>query len=376
MNALSRLITALVLSAAGFAVSAQSGVADTQPALSLKIAATTDTKDNGLSFQVSGLWNNTCLPQADTARIENQRLVLIATADKDPGCISQPTALNLGFSLSDTGAPNPAAGVYPASFYVRASGQRNARLAGFDLVEIGAAPAFTPEAGLWWPESGGEYETSGPGVGFALEVQGGEAVLMTNTYSESGSSRWLLSTGSLTSRIIRGDLTELGGGHTLFGEFRHPDQASNQGRVLLEFHSSSRATLWLVDQYLGLSGDLPADASGQFASDLIVQPVSLVRFSIRQQNVLAGTWMLLPEDGGQATRLELTEVESSRSSMTLLDNSGTTVTCNRLEKRSLSPPQNCRLRGVTDIRFTDIGLNRWRGEDADGQRYLAVRLDP
>ncbi|MFK7958188.1 MAG: hypothetical protein AB8B96_18975 [Lysobacterales bacterium] len=371
-----RLIIALVLSAAGFHVSAQVAVGNAQSAPALAIAVVADSKDAGVSVQVSGQWNSTCLPTADAARIEDQRLVLVATADKDTGCISQSTALNLRFSVAEPDEPNPAAGVYPVSFYVRAPGQRNARLAGFDLIEIGSPALFTPEAGLWWSESGGEYETSGPGVGFALEVQDGEAVLMTNTYGESGASRWLLTTGSLNSRVIRGDLTELGGGQTLFGEFRHPDQARNEGRVLLEFHSSSRATLWLVDQYSGLSDEITDEAAGQFASDLIVQPVSLVRFSIRQQNLLAGTWMLLPEDGGQATRLELTEVESSRSSMTLLDSSGTTVSCNRLERRSLSPPQTCRLRGITDIRFTDIGLNRWRGEDSNGLRYLAVRLDP
>ncbi len=357
--------------------------------LAFKLAPVTDGSGQTVALSISGSWLNSCIPQVDRVNMEAQGVVVLATSQATGAClpVSTPVALEVDLTdLSDVrnedlntklntdlGAQLDAdlitglkPGVYPVSLYLREQGQKQARLAGFDLLQLGSLPEFSPEAGLWWSESGGEYETSGPGVGFALEIQNGEAVLMSNTYGPAGGSRWLLSTGSLQGRIIRGDLTELGGGQTLFGEFRQPDRAQNFGRALLDFHSSSRATLWLVSQQTDMESPV----------DLLVQPISLVRFSIDPDNMLTGTWMLLPEDGGRATRLQLTQVESDRASVTLLDSSGATVTCRRLERRNLSPPDSCRFRGLEDIRFDDIGLNRWHGTDSNGVPYIAVRLDP
>ncbi|MEM6573338.1 MAG: hypothetical protein AAF736_03645 [Pseudomonadota bacterium] len=336
--------------------------AQTDALSTVQINPVSDVSGAAIALSVSGQWESTCTPLIDDLRLEGRGLTLLASYETDKACAKTASGYSLSVDLAEYDLSALEPGVHPVSLYVRARGQREARLLGFDLVQLGESSAITPETGLWWPEAGGTFETSGPGVGFSLEVQDGEAILMTNTYSDQGDARWLVSTGSLDGRIIRGDLTELGGGHTLFGEFREPGQAFRSGRALLEFHSSSAATLWLVSN---LGGE-----------DLLVQPLSLVRFSFGPRSMLNGTWLLLPETGGEALRLDLAEVESSGGTVTLLDGSGSTVTCERLLSKTLSPPDSCRLRGIQDIRFHDVGLDRWRGTDAAGVAYIAVRLDP
>ncbi len=329
---------------------------------SIQISSVSDASGAAIALSISGRWESTCTPLIDDLRLEGRGLTLLASYDTDKFCAKTPTGYSLSVDLAENDLSALSPGIHPISLYVRAQGQREARLLGFDLVQLGPVTAITPETGLWWPEAGGTFETSGPGVGFSLEVQDGEAILMTNSYGDQGRARWLVSTGSLEGRIIRGDLTELGGGQTLFGEFREPGQAFPSGRALLEFHSSATATLWLVSDLIG--------------EDLLVQPLSLVRFSFGPRSMLDGTWLLMPETGGEAVRLDLAEVESGGGTVTLLDGSGSTVTCSRLLSKKLSPPDSCRLRGVQDIRFHDVGLDRWRGIDADGVAYIAVRLDP
>ncbi|MEM9533580.1 MAG: hypothetical protein AAGA23_21845 [Pseudomonadota bacterium] len=317
-------------------------------------------KDGGV-ISVGGTWASSCTPEFEQLRRDAEfgGLVLIAV-QRTEACHKAETTfefeVNLALEAADLGA-----GVYPVSLYVRPDTTRAARLVGFDVVQVGELDRVTPEAGLWWPEPAGRHETSGPGVGFSLEIQGDQAIIMSNAYRDTGQSLWTLTTGSLDGRVVRGELTELGQGQVLFNEYREPNTAFRHGRVILSFANRARATLWLVTEQ---NPDSP---------ELLVQPLSLVRFAFGQRDLLSGTWLLIPEAGGEAQRLELAAVEGAADRITLLDPSGATVQCQALG--SVAPPSSCRLQGLTDIRFDDVGLYRWRGQDAQGRAYVAVRLE-
>lgn len=325
------------------------------------ISVTTTQGEPG-TLVVSGEWADSCVPVLDDARLESGAIVLLASRESGKACGFGQSKFQFEIAMDSLAELPLADGRYGVRLYVRDGDDRAAVLAGFDLLQVGISQSVRPESGLWWAEPGGKFATSGPGVGFAVEIQGDQSVVMLNGYGNSGRSSWLLSTGRLDGAILRGSLTELADGQTFFGPFSEPQTAFNHGQVIMEFHDTARATLWLL-----------GEADGRFR----MQPVSLVRFAFGQALPLAGRWLLVPEAGGESLALDLSELPGpSSAGWTMQDAGGAhTLSCQALAGRKSSPPESCTLTGAHTLHFSHIGLNRWHGHDLDGQAWLAFRLD-
>jgi hypothetical protein len=274
-------------------------------AVEIRIEPSHPLPEQPFRIVVDGRQDHRCVPELTAVESLPDRIRITATQAHDRGqnqskCTKADTAWAINISSSqlktDGSAPQP--GVMPVEFVVVETVGNVAvgRIKAFELLAIGGLDV-TPETGLWWAEPGGLHDSSGPGIGFSLELQGGQLVMMSNLYDQEGAPYWLFSSAVMSAGVARAPLLSLYGGQALFSDYVPPEAALGSGQVLLHFDSPATATAWFV-----------APASDDSDADLMVQPVSLVRYAFGLGNAeqqLAGAWLLLEGQEPVTRRIEL-----------------------------------------------------------------------
>jgi hypothetical protein len=256
------------------------------------------------------------------------------------------------------------------------------RVLGFRLVQVGNQPrTLTPEAGYWWNEAGGEFDSAGPGIGLNLERQGDTLSVTVLGYGADGRPEWLFGAGPIAGRLARVPLLRLHEGSGPFDAYRAPASAQPAGLLHLEFLSEARAVAWFERP--------SADGPG-----ITLAPLSIVRFRFAQHhaNALLGEWLLVSgnagRSGGQvrfseagteslAPTLRFEAIEAVDGGFRLPTDDGVhALECEVDPGRPNSPPDRCVLRdaaGQLLVDFTDTALDRMRGWRPDGVAVTALR---
>jgi hypothetical protein len=110
-----------------------------------------------------------------------------------------------------------------------------------------ASPASAaPAAGYWW-------NSSQPGHGYVIEVQGTSMFFAAFLYDTSGRATWVASNGTMASGTqYSGSLVAYSGGQTLTGAYQPSTQGPAVGTVSLSFSDSTHATLVWPDGTLAI----------------------------------------------------------------------------------------------------------------------------
>ena len=303
---------------------------------------------------------------ADVSR--QSRTVTVRLAVRGDCAAGEPSTLR----TQSAGVRWGAAGVHRLRIEDDGGPGGSARLREFALVAVGHGRSDTwPEAGFWWNETGGEFDSGGPGIGLQLERQGDTLSVSVLGYGEDGSPQWLIGAGPIAEGIARVPLLRLGDGAGPFGGWRPPGEAAQAGVLHLEFLSDARAVAWFQRPL--------ADGSLQLT------PMSLVRFRFDQDhgNAMEGEWLLLARGESEPVALSLTSAEAGEGRMRLhgaSDKGGGSderwLDCTLDADRPNSPPPRCVLRDGQDrllVDFTDIALDRMRGWRPDGTAVTAMR---
>jgi hypothetical protein len=104
----------------------------------------------------------------------------------------------------------------------------------------GAAP-FQPGTGWWWNESES-------GRGYSVEIQGGNAFVVSFMYDDDGNAVWYFSAGPMiTPTHYEGDILRFSGGQTLTGPYQPPRSPDTIGRMTVDFLTPDEADLTFED---------------------------------------------------------------------------------------------------------------------------------
>lgn len=326
-------------------------------------------------LRVSGPWPNACAPELLPVFVDGP-YIDIAVRQVGEVCgqaISQysvtvdPAAANGFGSVPD--------GIYRVRFSVKDAASQ-ATLLAFRVVDMTPANGrrVTPEPGFWAPNVAGEFLTSGSGIGFMIERQGGTLAMTTNAYTLGGNSAWYLSAGALGRSHFNGDLLRSLGGQPLWGTYRGPQSVEPAGSVDIEFSSNSTGVVWY------------AKASGEG----ILDPLDLMPVSVQRMNfalplngeALAGQWVVSSTEGNLeavpvALRLRFERDLSSAREAVLGDGAkGYQLRCAIDSARADAAPARCRLtrNGAPAGEFDNNGLSRLSGRDANGLSLAMVRV--
>lgn len=325
-----------------------------------------------LRIAIEGRWPDGCTPRLESAEIAGFDLVLRATLPA-ASCAGAAHAYRIDTrQLPPVSLRLRANGFYRIRFEVQRAAGAPAELHGFRLLYAGNDPeALVPETGFWWPESGGEFDRAGPGLGMQLEAQATTLSLGVTSYDSDGSATWLFGAGDVAGHVAQVDVNRLQGGAGPFEPYEAPESLATAGQVQLEILSPSRVNAWFV-------GNAPEGRG------LSVEPVSMVRFRFAQQPAQAwlGDWVLLADSQGDmpTQRIAFTTVETLEDGFLLRDAAGAAKLRCTLEKaRRNSPPQACHLeigrdQARQDVDFSQVGLNQMRGWGPGSQRILAIKL--
>lgn len=336
-----------------------------------------------LQIDVDASWSDACPPRFESARIEDFDIVVRSI--RDPGrCTTEQTPYRISADIAgatdagllDAGArlPTTREGIYRVRYEVREGEGAEPQLHGFRLLQVGTPDdlGFAPETGFWWPETGGEFDRAGPGIGVQIEVQSGTVSVSALGYGQDGRAGWFFGAGALEGRIAHLDLSLLEGGAGPFEAYVPPTSLQAVGHAELEVISPSRAVLWFVR----------AQAPGRAVR---LEPMSIVRFSFAQEpaEALLGRWLIAAEDDDTlpTRRVEFSRMQRKPGAVTLQDDAGEyALQCETPVALPNSPPGLCRLEAASapdlSIQFTDVGLQQMRGWDGSGKRILAFRIEP
>lgn len=349
------------------------GAAALEPAPRIEVFPPVPDTGTAIKIAIEGHWPDACTPKLERARISGSDIVLTATLAA-ANCAGEPHAFRIDTAkLPPQDLKLRANGFYRVRFEVQRGEGGATELHGFRLLyagnDGGAAPR--PETGFWWPESGGDFDQAGPGLGMQLETQAGTLSLGAYGYDAEGGSTWLFGAGDFSGHVAQVELSRLERGAGPFDKYRAPESMSVLGQAHLEIHSPSRVTAWFVRPV--------PDGRG-----LETRPISMVRFRFAQQPAEAwlGTWVMLGQDGDDvpARRVEFTALENGDGGFVLRDAAGEhELRCSLAASRPNSPPQSCVLgigRGDArrEIDFSQVGLNEMRGWNSNSQRIVALKL--
>lgn len=244
------------------------------------------------------------------------------------------------------------------------------RLLGFSLLQVGPAPpTVTPEAGYWWNETGGEFDSAGPGIGLNLERQGDTLSVTVLGYAADGRPEWLFGAGPIAGQIARVSLSRLQHGGGPFDAWQAPGAAEAAGVVHFEFLSEARAVAWFQRPGKGAA--------------ITLRPLSLVRFRFDDRHATSamGEWLIvggveIGDPRTHSTTLRFDAIEPTAEGFRLTGDAGApALECEVDPDRPNSPPRRCVLRdagGQLLVDFTDVALQRMRGWRPDGQRITAL----
>jgi hypothetical protein len=314
-----------------------------------------------LQIEAQGEWPLACAPQPSNAWTEGRNLYFEVREGSQAckGQAAQPVTLRsaaLPLQADD--------GVYRLHLL----GADGGRTLAFALAGGDDAMAL-PESGLWWPENGGDFESSGPGFGVQIEVQARTLAVNVSGYADSGRPTWWFGAAPLGARHLQLELSALVGGSGPFNDYAAPKQVEAGGQLHIEWLGPARAVFWFAR---------PAeDGRG-----LQLRPVSMTRFAyaLRPGESWAGEWLLLttPNEGGSRAEVHRFEfVGGDASSFELLSDRGLRLACTRSEQRPDSPPETCRLADSEQswqLDFREVGLGRLDARIEDGSRVSLRQL--
>lgn len=342
------------------------------PATRIDVSPPAPDAGTAIRISIEGHWPDACTPTLQSARIRGNDIVLHTTLAA-ANCAGAARTFRIDTrKLPPQDLKLRANGFYRLRFEVQ-RGEGTPELHAFRLLYVGndADSAPRPETGFWWPESGGDFDQAGPGLGMQLETQARTLSLGVYGYDADGDSHWLFGAGDLTGHVAQVDLSRLERGAGPFDEYRAPEAMTSVGQVHLEVLSPSRANAWFVRPVPQGRG-------------LEAQPISMVRFRFAQQPAEAwlGAWVVLAEsvEAMPARRVDFTILENTDDGFVLRDASHEhDLRCTLQKARRNSPPQSCIL-GIgngaarSEIDFSQVALNEMRGWNSDSQHIIAVKL--
>lgn len=324
------------------------------------------------SIDVVGVWRDGCVPALTDVQISADEILVLAQPSGDT-C----TLAVRPFSLSVPPVPlqrlNP--GVYRVVFAVDELAPQDRRsVEASKLVEIEspAALSVVPEPGAWWPEPGGSFSTSGPGLSLTIDVQSEILVATLNAYGADGEPQWWIAGGRLGQRLFRAQRVRASGGPGLFEPYRPVDRVAIEGEFALELLSPGRAVL-RIDTPAAIGG------LGQYRS----QAISVTRHLFAERpgaETWLGSWVLSVDDQqGSSRRLRFSDIAWSvdGSGYQLRSADGSAVLgCLLQAGREDVLPARCQLNlvGQAPVTFEQVGVNRIDGLDSAGSAASLLRL--
>lgn len=326
-----------------------------------------ESPEVGQPFQieVQGEWAEACAPSVGDTWVEGNEII-IKLRDSAKQCGDQPKAARVLRSPSATPLTVDTAG----TFQLRVLGGTPERTRAFGLAAIGNVELFTPESGLWWPERGGQYDTSGPGLGVQIEIQDEALALNLSGYDNTGTPFWWFAAGESQALPQSLSLTALKGGSGPFAKYAAPNDAMSGGTLHIEWLSSARAVFWFVRP----------DLADPNAMD--VRPVSMTRFAfgVRPGDSWRGDWVLLRRDASGAVIADALRFRGHKVTDTgfeLRSGDGLLLRCENDPSKPDSPPTGCSLgdRNGTLGQFSDVGLKRMQGVSRQGDLLRLSKID-
>lgn len=328
--------------------------------------------DRPFTITIDAMWPDGCGPRVERiGRRDPDTIEVVLARQDDRICFSAFRDYRLQLTQADL-PPRLGPGVY--RFEVLADwSDGDLRLDGFRMLEIAdpdAAQTRVPEAGAWWPERGGRFDTSGPGSGVSLDVQNGVITAIVHGYDDDGRQQWLLAAGPWQGRTFRSALFHTDGGQPLFGDYRPPREVQPVAWLDLVLLSPSRAEAWISRE-------------GDFSTGLQVQALSLTRFlfaSSADERSWLGDWILVYEDPLRAPRRFRLDRELRTGDALLAveaSQTGERLRCQIEAARPDTLPQRCELEFVdgSGLVFDAVGHERSFGGQAGGGWQL-IRLAP
>jgi hypothetical protein len=295
-----------------------------------------------------------------------EREVRLHARQATGGCLAEPQPYALAARVE---SPLPA-GVYRVRLENSLSAAALPRLQAFELAEVGPATApLRPEAGFWWGDAHGEFDTARQGFGVQLEVQGDTLAVAVSGYDAAGEPQWLIGAGTFGGRTSRIALGRLRNGGGPFGEARSPSNIEPAGQLHIEWQGSARAVFWFEQPAL--------DGAG-----IELRPMSMVRFAFAGERQWLGRWLLAGESAADsaiaARAIDFESVETQDGAFVAVGTGGERLACVEQPAAGGVLPPHCTLTIGDDgrIDFDDVGVARLHGSDAvHGQRAVLLRLD-
>lgn len=331
------------------------------------------TAGDAFQIRVSGNWPNACVPQPMPVVVSGRNIDLSVRSNSGI-CAAVVTPYSVTFDPSVGASPGfPGSSVYRVRYSVKDE-TTQATLLAFRLIDTSSGPhPVKPEAGFWTPDLAGEFLTSGSGIGFMVERQGGTLAMTTNAYTLGGQSAWYLSAGVVSHSSFRAELLRSIGGQPLWGTYRGPQAVEPAGSIDVEFTSDASGVVWFARP----SGEGMLDAL-----DLMPISVRRMNFALASNGIgLAGTWTYTasaPESSVSPVtmRLDYRADRSSSNEAVLVDSAkGLELRCAIDGSRRDGPPRSCQLRSNGDelARFDNNALSRLSGIN-NGAEVVLVRI--
>jgi hypothetical protein len=247
------------------------------------------------------------------------------------------------------------------------------QLLAFALIPVAksGSAAVLPESGNWNFERGGKYATSGSGVSFNLERQGGTFAAMSNFYDSKGAPTWYFQAGAIANGVHQADAVYVTGGQALFGAYKPPAAVTPFANIAFEFHSPTQGTAWV------------SQSAGEGLTDGIkLMPISISRFNYgfgKVSEALQGSWVLAADqrEGSGTQWLKFAPIDTASNVLSSYRDGEFRLNCTLEPTKPESLPRGCALlRGDTQVAaLTQISYNKMRGVDPNGKALSLYRLD-
>ena len=366
----SALISVLTLGASTAAV----GIENNLPS----ITATPSVVSEGEIFTLmfAGTAPDGCGLAADVPVLSGDKITITVRQNREQICTQVLTPFRQPLTVF-TGAARAQAGVYKVTvnvLSVSGAGVESTTPLAFTLVPVRklGSSDIAPEPGNWNFELGGEFATSGSGVGFNIERQGESVVVQPSFYDAKGNPQWYFSSGKQEGNALSAQLYAVTGGQPLFGAYKAPTAIDPIGNVAVEFLSPSRATVWITQ---------PSDEG--LISPLKIMPISISRFNYgygSRAQAFVGDWILASEvvAGTDTQQLSFKSAASNANTVVRFESGEFKLNCTVDLRTSRSLPSACvLLRGNLQVAvFDQVGHTRLRGKDSSGKAVSLFRVSP